>query len=353
MSNPAAFAVKAIAETQFVANKGNRPEWARGAVGATLFTFKSFGVNYVELLTRMATAGEKGSAERAAGQRAAMLAIGMLFLMGGAGGLPFAEDMEDLADALMQRLGYNWSTKQKRQELLEEVLGRAGAQFVERGVSGLPGVPLDVAGRMGMGNLIPGTGLLTVKADHSRDVAELFGPAGDLAKRAGEAAGALVDGKPADAFFGLAPKAVGNLRQGLDMATTGFYKDQAGRKVVNTDAYDAAIKAIGFQPNTVAAVQEATADVQNSIAQNRVRSSKILDLWANGIAQKDPSMIEEARRDLQRWNESNPTAPIVIKLPTVLKKAKTLLTSKEERIAATAPKAMRAEIRSSLNAELR
>ena len=58
------------------------------------------------------------------------------------------------------------------------IIGQAGADFVERGVSGIAGVPIDVSGRLGMGNLIPGTGLLTKKTDHTRDVAEIAGPAG-------------------------------------------------------------------------------------------------------------------------------------------------------------------------------
>jgi hypothetical protein len=198
---------------------------------------------------------------------------------------------------------------------------------------------------MGMGNLIPGTGLLTVKADRTRDVAELFGPAGDLAKRGFDAAGALVDGKPVDAFFGLAPKAIGNLRQGVDMATTGFYKDTKGRKVVDTDGYDAAIKMIGFQPNDVAKIQEAKGDAMNEIAQNRLRSSEITSMWAEGIARKDKALVDEARTDLARWNANNPTTPISINMTSVIKKARTLNMPAEQRITASAPKVMRQQVR--------
>jgi tellurite resistance protein len=42
MSNPDSFARRAIHETQGVYNKGNMPDWARGAVGSTLFTFKQY-----------------------------------------------------------------------------------------------------------------------------------------------------------------------------------------------------------------------------------------------------------------------------------------------------------------------
>ena len=47
------FAANAIIETQGLYAKTNRPNWARGAVGATLFTFKQFSISYVEFLSRL------------------------------------------------------------------------------------------------------------------------------------------------------------------------------------------------------------------------------------------------------------------------------------------------------------
>ena len=87
IAEPAKFAEQAIADTQFVYNKGNKPQWARGAVGGLVFTFKQYSISYTELLHRMAT---QGGPE---GKKAALFALAMLFLMGGAGGLPFVVGM--------------------------------------------------------------------------------------------------------------------------------------------------------------------------------------------------------------------------------------------------------------------
>ena len=106
----------------------------------------------------------------------------------------------------MQSLGYSFSSKQARKQFLINILGEGAAEFVDRGVSGLPGVPLDVSGRLGMGNLIPGTGLLTKKEDHSRDVAELAGPAADLVQRVYGGAGLALDGKPVQGMTMMVPK---------------------------------------------------------------------------------------------------------------------------------------------------
>ncbi len=121
-------------------------------------------------------------------------AIAMLLLMSGAGGLPFMEDAEDLIDGAAQMMGYNLSSKQWRKQLLADVMGKEIADFVEQGVSGLPGAPVDVSGRMGLGNLLPGTGLLLSKQNRERDLLEVAGPAGDLIARGFTAGRKLLTG---------------------------------------------------------------------------------------------------------------------------------------------------------------
>lgn len=352
IDDPAAFAERAIAQTQFVYNKGNKPQWARGAIGSTLFTFKQYSVSYMELLTRMATAGEPGSPERQAGRRAALLAVGMLFLLSGAGGLPFAEDAEDVIDGVLQRLGYNFSTKQAKKEFLTNVFGQGGAHFVENGISGLPGVPIDVSGRLGLGNLLPGTGLFTKKTDYTRDLAELAGPAGDLFKRGFQAANQLAAGEIGKAVTTISPVAGQNLAKAVDMATTGIYRDAKGKKVLDVDGFDVAAKAIGFQPSDVARVQEATGLKQNLIAQNKMRESEIADLWALGVFEKDQAKVVRAREALADWNEKNPSAQIRIQLPQIAKRVRALSEDKATRIAKTAPAEIRASVRRELAEDL-
>ena len=92
MANPGEFARKAVLETQFLYSKANKMRWARGAVGGTLLTFKTYSVSYLELMHRM---WNQGGPE---GKRAVAWSMAMLLLMGGAGGLPFMEDAEDLID---------------------------------------------------------------------------------------------------------------------------------------------------------------------------------------------------------------------------------------------------------------
>jgi len=341
-ANPYEFAKQAVKETQLVYNKGNRPEWARGTIGALAFTFKTYSISYVELLQRMAASGPEG-------RRAAALMVGVLFMMAGAGGLPGVEDAEDVVDGIAQRVfGLNFQTRQLRQEWLANTFGEGAARFVENGLSGLPWSPTDVSGRLGLGNLVPGTGLFVKKQDYGRDVAELAGPAADMTRRFLEGAGYLLQGEIAKAGEIVSPVAVRNLIQGGRMAMTDQYADAKGRKVVETDATDAALKAIGFQPADVSKVQDATRTVQQMVALNKIRESEIADKWAKALATQDQEGVQEAREELANWNRRNPDSPIRINMSQVLKRVRALKEDKASRMARTAPKEIRQEVRAAL-----
>ena len=59
MADPYGFAVDAVKTTQGIYNKANRPAWSRNAIGGMAFTFKTYSINYVEMLHRMWTQGGK------------------------------------------------------------------------------------------------------------------------------------------------------------------------------------------------------------------------------------------------------------------------------------------------------
>ena len=345
MDRPAEFARRAVLETQFLYSKANKPKWGRGAVGGTLMTFKTYSISYLELMQRTWNAGTPGSPERAAGRRAVGWAVAMLMLMGGAGGLPFMEDLEDLIDGVGQLMGYNLSTKQWRKQVLHDALGKELATFMEQGVSGLPGAPIDVSGRLGMGNLIPGTGLFLTKPNRERDLLEVAGPAGDLVARGFGAARKALTGDLGGAALEVAPTAVRNAVKGIDMATSGIYKDTKGYKVIDTTLDEAIAKAIGFQPRSVAEVQESNSFVQRSKSFYVQTSSDIKAQWAQALFEKDEAALGRVRERLADWNRDNPEQPIVVKMPEVWKRVREMGKDRTQRIADTAPKALRQQMR--------
>ena len=263
----------------------------------------------------------------------------MLMLMGGAGGLPFEEDLEDAVDALAQMLGYNFSTKKARQEFLESLLPKPIAQFIDKGVSGLPGAPLDVSGRLGMGNLIPGTGLLLEKTSHARDLLEIAGPAGDFASRILSGGRSMLTGDVGAGLLEMSPAAVRNAAKGVDMAATGMYRDAKGYKVLDTNTLEAALKGIGFQPNSVASIQEANGINQGAKAFYNLRAQEIRALWAQGVFEGDQQKVQKARDQVAAWNRKNPEQPMLVRIPDVMRRVREMRKSKDERIADTAPRA--------------
>jgi hypothetical protein len=339
MEDPGAFARKAVLETQFVYSKANKPQWARGAVGGTLFTFKTYSVSYLELMQRM---WKQGGPE---GKRAVGWALAMLLLMGGAGGVPFMEDAEDLIDGVGQMMGYNLSSKQWRKEALAGIVGKELAEFLEQGVSGLPGAPIDVSGRLGMGNLLPGTGLLLTKQSRERDLLEVAGPAGDLVMRGFTAGRKVLTGDVAGAALEVSPTAVRNAFKGADMAASGMYKDTKGYKVIDTTLSEAIAKAAGFQPKSVAEVQEANSFMQRSKSFYSQTSSEIKAQWADALFRKDEGALARVRERLADWNKNNPEQPIVVKMPDIWKKVREMGKDRTDRIADNSPKALRQQMR--------
>ncbi|MFB9246509.1 PLxRFG domain-containing protein [Massilia antarctica] len=296
----------------------------------------------------MACAGAPGSKERAAGRRAALYMLAVLMLMGGADGLPFEQDLEDAVDGILQRLGYNFSSKRSKQVFLTDTLGQGGGDFVLKGVSSMPGMPVDVAGRFGMGNLIPGTGLLTKKDSYTRDLGELAGPAGDIAKRAFTGAGKLLAGDLAGAALDITPAAVRNIAKGADMMTTGAYRDARGYNVNDTSNAEAVMKMIGFQPNSTADIQEAKGQALNMVGQNRMRSMEIAEHWAQGLAAGDMAMVGEARAWRDDWNAKNPGTPITVSMPDVIRRVRAMRQDAMNRTQNTAPAVLKQTVRREL-----
>ncbi len=317
----------------------SRPNWARGPIGATVFTFKQFSISYVELATRMYRKDKVA------------FALMMLTLMAAAGieGLPFAEDLEDIIDTIGQRLGYNTNTKRALRRYVGGLLGNDLGEIVLRGFSGIPGMPIDVAARMGMHNLLPGTSLLKPsETNRLRDIQEMVGPIGGVAEAVGESADALAQGKAGKAAEALLPNALKNFIKGIEMAQTGEYRDRQGRKVMDTTYTDALAKAAGFQPAKVAKESAKLNAIRQDVDLNRKVEDGIADRWARALADKDPAGVEQARQELRDWNARNPESPIRINMQQLQRRVKELRRSRSQRYTDTVPKELRRTVRDSI-----
>lgn len=331
------FAARAIIETQGLYSKTNRPNWARGAVGATLFTFKQFSISYLEFLNRLP-------------KKQKAIALGVLILAAGLQGLPFAEDIEDLIDTLGQSLGYNTNSKKALRDTVKDIFGDDLGDVLTYGLSAKSGI--DLHGRLGTSNLIPGTGLFKMSnKDKSRDMAEFAGALGGVLTQFQTAIGKAQSGDimgKSGALASMAPVAIKNALQGAEMAQTGEYRDTRGRKVQDVDLIDSLVKTLGFQPQQIAAESRRIQAIQQDKGMMDAVKAAITERWADGIAEKDQEAISKAREALKDWNEKNPDTIIVIRPSTILTKVRDMRLSKAERYAKSVPKSMRARVRSEL-----
>ena len=338
-----AMAEQAVEESQFNYQKSARPNWARSAVGATLLTFKTFLINYLEFIKRLP------NRERA-------IAIGMLVLLAGAQGAPGADDLDDIIDTIGQAAGHSTNTKRWKREVLADIFGngdfgKAASGFILHGVSEF--LPMDISGRLSVGNIIPATSLF--KRDNvstTDEVAELIGPAGGLAKKLYEGAKGVVSGDDPTRMlmYVVAPKAIADAYQGVDMLQTGIYRDYRGRKVTDASALDAAVKAIGFQPNSVAVVKRAERLVQQDIALFRNVKQDIAERWARGIFERDTDKVAKAREELRDWNEKNPAMPMAVKTSQIQRRVTEMKKTSGERVASASPKEIRGNVEHTLRA---
>lgn len=151
-----------------------------------------------------------------------------------------------------------------------------------------------------MGNLISGTGVLLEKASHTRDVMEIAGPMGDFATRILSGTRKVLTGDVAGGALEVSPTAVRNAAKGVDMATTGMYRDAKGYKVLDTNTLEAALKSIGFQPASVATAQEANGCNQQAKNFYNLQAQEIRAKWAAGVFEDDQAMVSERRARTSR-----------------------------------------------------
>lgn len=337
-TDPYAFAVRAVNETQGIYNKVNRPNWARNPAGRVILTFKQFSLMYVELLSRM---WKRGGPE---GKRAALIMLAVLMLAAGEEGLPFVQDLDDLIDTVGQLFGLDTNMRRDKRETAYAILGKELGDLFLYGASAE--MPLDISGRLGLGNFIPGTALLK-KSDEQmrvRNAIELLGPAAGMGAQLGDAYDAATEGNSGKALQNLAPKAIKDLMAAEEMARKGYASDVKGRKVVDVGLGDAAIKASGFNPTKIAQTHRKTMPLQQDISLHRITESSIANQWARGVKDEDEAMVNEAQTRQKKWNEKNPDMQIAINANQIRDRVRALSIDKDTRVLKSSPKEIRGKI---------
>ena len=140
------------------------------------------------------------------------------------------------------------------------------------------------------------------------------------------------------------PTALFNAISGVRMAATGEYRGKDNKLVQEVDLIDATVKAIGFNPSSIAAEQRATTRIMRSIDITRAVEGDIADRMARGMFEGDAEAVEGAREHLMEWNRAHSENPITIDHGQIIRRIRTFTETKEQRLARSAPPAMRAGV---------
>lgn len=299
-------AQEAVFGTQFRYDEANRPALADSGVGSLFFVFKSFPIFMMETMTFLAKTNPKS----------AVFMLGMLVLMAGVEGLPFAEDLEDLIDVLAQRL-FNEPFNSKR--WLRNTLKSASEAVVGADLSGvlMHGVAnsltgLNFASRVGAGNLIPGTRIGAADVDYRRAMDEILGPVGGMASGVVSGVDALSKGNFLEAAKQGLPLAAKNAVKGWEQFEKGYATDAGGRKLVDVGSWEAFWQSVGFSSSALAQVYESdTLDRRTTAFYNDIRTQFTKEM-VSAIRDGDRAAAQEVGQAIMAWNQAHPDMPIAL-----------------------------------------
>jgi hypothetical protein len=265
--------------------------------------------------------------------------------------LPGADDLEDLIDTIGQSLGYNTNSKKALRQTAVDLLGEDLGLLLTHGISSMTDV--DLQGRLGMGNLIPGTGLFKMsEKDKTRSATELAGVTGGLLNSTMDAIAKAQKGEifgKTGALATMSPVTIRNFLQGAEAMQTGTYTDTRGRKVQDIDGTAAFLKMLGFQPGDIAQESRKMSELMQTKGMMNAVSGAISDKWAQSVANGDRQGVMEAMATLKAWNENNPDSRIILNPASIRSKIMAYKTTREQRFMRTLPKTMRGQAMEELN----
>ena len=282
----------------------NRPEMARGNVAQYIFMYKQFVIITVQLLRNMPVRGQ-------------LLMLGLLLMMSGLKGIPFADDLADIVDTIAQILGLKVASIEKATAEWVDSVAPGMSPYVMRGLIDRA-VGATVSTRLGMGDLVPLTGALKAGADPAREIGDFAGPvfsgisglvsmAGGLAKYGAEVTGLRDDTTSLNTLMRESPiAALRSVGDSFAYLSSGDITNVRGQMVAkDAQAHVILARLLGFYP--------AIATQQNDI----VRMSKQVNEYGKAVkaeyvaayvkarAAGDQEAADNIASAVSQWNEDS------------------------------------------------
>lgn len=335
------FAVKSLDLTLGEYSVLNRPAAWRDGVTSFLYMYKIYPTTTVQLLRNLSRPGQIGM-------------LSAMWLLAGAAGLPFAEDMEDLVDTLAQQLGFkSGSIRVEVAKLIDSILPGMSPLVLKGAVHTYLGIPGDLGSRLAQGDLIPATGILLAGAKPLEEIKDLIGPMPSMALGMATTAADLIrvpfsENKSLEDVARASPVTL--LRMLGDASAylnTGAIVDRRG-SVVSQDMSAGAVIArlMGFYPTAAADQYEMIKYTKRIADYQKEATTGFRQAWIKAKLRGDNATARAIESNVDEWNSTLKGTALEIKKFTAnsqraLNEAKR---SASERALRAAPQAARREL---------
>jgi hypothetical protein len=233
-----------------------------------------------------------------------------LWIISGLKGLPFAEDIADLWDTLAQKLGFkNLPIEFRVRKELAGLIGEDAARYVMSGfleaATGASWSP-----RIGVGDMIPGTGMFKAGADIGREYEGLLGPVAGFSRGvAGYINRTAMTGDlvTADALRELPISGVKNIVDSFRYYRDGTIRDKRGYIIApEVTPADIIMRAMGFYPTAASYQYELTRLVRQTAEYSKQVKAAYVHMAVDARLRGDTEEYAKVMADVDAWNEGAP-----------------------------------------------
>ncbi len=300
----------AVSVTQGEYARWNRPEIMRGKRGI-IFVFKQF-VQHMLWLSRYEPGGKQY--------------LLVMLALAGVSGLPFAEDIMDIAGWAMRKFGYRKGPREYAREFAMALganpdmimHGVSRDSFGLRQVADMVGIPLpaiDLSGSMSMGRVIPGVEPLTSQQDFSERVSRAgTDTGGALVSAAMGIMQALADDHPDHfkRFEKALPSVLKSISKSYRYMRDGAEMTRTGRVVADFNPHDPMSKmeiiatALGFPSTRVTQSWEQIMAQRDAEKFFLIRRASLMEDVNYAKRTKDREAYADAKKAIKRYNKEAP-----------------------------------------------
>lgn len=285
-------AIKAIDLTLGEYSVLNRPPAWRDGIQSFLYMYKVYPTTVIQMLSRLS-------------RPAQLSTLAAMWLLAGATGLPFAEDLEDLIDTISQKLGFQMgSSRAAIIRHIEDTFPGMSPYFLRGVVNQI--IPPDVASRVSAGNFLPGTAVALAGADTTREFMDILGPSvGFLSGVYTTATNIMALKSPEDIARESPVTALRILGDLSAYVSSGAVVDRRGYVVSpDMDIGTVMTRALGFYPERAATQYDIIRIAQRETDYQKSVVASFRQSWIKAMMRGDEEGAREVLDNVRDWNES-------------------------------------------------